>query len=160
MAGLIADYNIDMTEVKAPEFNAPADDIYEFELADVSIKEGSKKQPDASWIIFKYLLGDGPQTYSQLYGLPRDPANPTDKEIQTLGYYKQHLLSLGVAEENINTVSADELVGTRGTFELRTTKGRDGNSYQNIRNLKVAGGTEKAAAKAKPATVVDNPFAN
>lgn len=159
MASLLEEYNVDMTEVEEPKgYDRPADDIYEFTLADVYIQEGSKKQPEKRWIIFKYLLGDSGKPYSELFGLPDDPSNPTPKEVERLGYYKARLLSLGVSPEDMNTVGADELIGTTGTFELRTVKGKDGQEYQNIRNFKVAG-TEKKTAK-KPTTVPDNPFAN
>lgn len=162
--GLLDEYEIDMTQVETPEYNNnPADDIYEFTLGDVYIQEGSKKQPEKRWIIFKYLLGEDGTSYSELFGLPLDPSNPTPAEVTRLGFYKQRLAALGVAPEDMNTVTSDELVGTTGTLELRTTKGKDGNEYQNIRNFKVAGSEAKAApvaAKAKPATAVDNPFAN
>ena len=100
--------------------------------------------------------------FSELFELPVDPRNPTDKEVTRLGYYKQRLLSLGVAPEDVNTVTADELVGTRGTFELRTKQGRDGNEYQNIvpSTFKTHGVDGIAAPKKdKPATAVSNPFA-
>lgn len=161
--GLLDEYEIDMTQVETPEYNNnPADDIYEFTLGDVYIQEGSKKQPEKRWIIFKYLLGDDGISYSELFGLPLDPSNPTPAEVTRLGFYKQRLAALGVAPEDMNSVTSDELVGTTGTLELRTTKGKDGNEYQNIRNFKVAGGEAKAApvAAKKPATVPDNPFAN
>jgi hypothetical protein len=126
----------------------------------VYIQEGSKKQPEKRWIIFKYLLGEDGTTFSELFGLPTDPSNPTPAEVQRLGFYKQRLLSLGVAPEDVNGVSSDDLVGTTGTLELRTTKGKDGNEYQNIRNFKVSGSDAPAKpVAAKPATAVDNPFA-
>jgi hypothetical protein len=162
MAGLLEEYGIDVTNVEAPEYGGnPADDIYEFTLGDVYIQEGSKNHPDKSWVIFKYLIGDQGKDYSELFSLPKDPTNPTDQEANRLGYYKQRLVSLGVAPEDVNSVGREDLVGTRGTFELRTTKGKDGKEYQNIRNFKVAGGDGSlpAAPKAKPATAVSNPFA-
>lgn len=161
MAGLLEEYDIDLSNVETPEYGAPADDIYEFTLGDVYIQEGSKKNPAAKWVIFKYLLGDSGQVYQEWFGLPVDATNPTDNEMTKLGYYKNRLTSLGVAPEEINTVTADELRGTTGTFELRTIKGKDGNEYQNIRNFKTSGVADAPAAPAakKPATAVDNPFA-
>jgi len=162
MSGLIADYGIDLSNVSSPEFNEkPADDIYEFTLGDVFIQEGSKNHPEKSWVIFKYLLGDNGQEYSELFSLPQDATAPTAQEIQRLGFYKQRLVSLGVSPDAVNDVTADDLIGTRGTLELRTTLGKDKKEYQNIRNFKVAGGNEAPVAKvatAKPATAVDNPF--
>lgn len=167
MTSLIAEFNIDLTQVDEPTggFERPKDDIYEWELGNVSLKQGSKTNPNRSWIIFDYLLGETGMKFSELFELPVDPRNPTDKEVQRLGYYKQRLLSLGVAPENVNTVTADELVGTRGTFELRTKQGKDGNDYQNIvgSTFKTHGVDGIAAApKAAPAasTAPANPFAN
>jgi len=155
---LIGDYDIDLTAVEAPAYdNTLPDDIYKWQLGDVYIQDGSKKFPEKKWIVFKYLVGDTGKTFSELFQLPLDPHNPTDKEISRLGFYKQRLVSLGIAPENVNTVTADDIVGSTGTFELRTANG-----YQNIRNFKVDGsdGSLPAAPKAaKPATAVDNPFA-
>lgn len=164
MASLIADFGIDLSEVESPsgEFARPKDGLYPWELGNVSLKEGSKANPNRRWIIFDYLLGEGDGKFSELFELPVDPRNPTDKEVQRLGYYKQRLLSLGVAPEDVNTVGADDLVGSRGTFELRTKEGKDGNEYQNIvaSTFKTNGvdGTAQPKAQEKPATAVSNPF--
>jgi hypothetical protein len=159
MAGLIEEFNIDLSNVEAPEYGGPVDDIYEFTLGDVYLQEGSKNHPDKKWLIFKYLLGDSGQTFSELFSLPSNPSAPTEAEMQRLGFYKQRLTSLGVSPENVNTVERDDLVGARGTFELRTTKGRDGKEYQNIKNFKANLGGASAPAASKPATAVNNPFA-
>lgn len=158
MAGLIEEFDIDLTQIDAPEYGKPADDIYEFVLGDVHLQEGSKNHPDKKWIVFKYMLGDTGQSFSELFALPADASNPTSAEIQRLGFYKQRLVTLGVEPDAVNSVGADDLIGAAGTLELRTVKGKDGKEYQNIRNLKMAGAA-KAAPKAKPATAVDNPFA-
>jgi hypothetical protein len=161
MAGLISDFGIDLNEVEVKDYDSPSDDIYKFVLGDVRIQEGTQKKPNSKWVIFKYLLGDNGLSYSEWFSLPNDPVNPTDAELTKLSFYKKRILSLGVSAEDINDVTSDELVGTNGTLELRTTKGKDGNAYQNIYRLSVDGGNEAPAAKkaAKPATAVDNPFA-
>jgi len=165
MAGLIAEFGIDLDNVEVTEggYEKPKDDIYEWELGNVSLKQGSKANPNRSWIIFEYILGDTGMKFSELFELPVDASNPTDKEINRLGYYKQRLLSLGVSAEDVNTIGADDLIGTRGTFELRTKKGNDGKDYQNIvgSTFKAAGAGKAAASapKEKPATAVSNPFA-
>lgn len=165
MAGLIAEFGIDLDNVEVSEggYEKPKDDIYEWELGNVSLKQGSKANPNRSWIIFEYLLGDSGMKFSELFELPADASNPTEKEINRLGFYKQRLLSLGVAPEQVNTITADDLIGTRGTFELRTKKGNDGKDYQNIigSTFKAAGASapKAVASKEKPATAVSNPFA-
>jgi hypothetical protein len=165
MTGLLSEFNIDISDLDAPTsgYDRPKDDIYEWELGNVSLKQGSKTDPTRSWIIFDYILGDEGLKFSELFELPKDPRNPTDKEVTRLGYYKQRLLSLGVAPEDVNTVTADQLVGSRGTFELRTKPGKDGNEYQNIvgSTFKTHGvdGIAAPAKKEKAATAVSNPFA-
>lgn len=160
MAGLIEEFNIDLTNVEAPEYGKPADDIYEWTLGDVFLQEGSKNYPDKKWIVFKYLLGDTGRDFSELFALPEDAANPTSSEVQRLGFYKQRLVSLGVDPNDVNTVGADDLIGATGTFELRTTKANNGKEYQNIRSFKANLGKPAAkTAAAKPATAVSNPFA-
>lgn len=164
MSGLLAEFNIDISDVEIKDgFEKPKDDIYEWELGNVSLKQGSKTDATRSWIIFDYILGDEGLKFSELFELPKDPRNPTDKEVNRLGYYKQRLLSLGVAPEDVNTVTADQLIGSRGTFELRTKQGRDGNDYQNIvaSTFKTHGvdGIAKPTSKEKAATAVSNPFA-
>jgi hypothetical protein len=180
--GLLDDYGLDLSEVEAPSWDIE-DGTYEFVVGDIFVKEGSTNYPDKSWIIIEYLVGDSGKKTSELFQLPADAANPTDKELTTLGRYKARLISLGIAESEVNNVGAEELVGIEGVFTLRTTTGKDKKEYQNIRNLKVADAGEnsfrapaeeaeaeeapapkkapaarKAAAPAAP-TAVKNPFA-
>ena len=92
----------------------------------------SKNYPDRSWIIFNFLLGESGKSKDEWFQLPADVSNPTEKEIEKLGYYKARLISLGVPEDQVNSVGQDELVGLTGTFKLETKNG-----YQNIRNFKL-----------------------
>ena len=174
MDGLLAEYGLDLDEVEVPSFDIP-DGAHEFSIGDVFVKNGSKNSPDKSWIIIEYLVDDDGKRFSELYQLPVDATNKTEKEIKTLGRYKGRLLSLGIAESDVNTITREDLVGISGTFQLRTTKGTGGGEFQNIRNLRVndSGANEFQAsseapavpkasapkAAAKPATAVDNPFA-
>lgn len=166
--GLLDEFDIDMSGVEAPEsgYASLPDDIYEYTVGDVYLKEGSKKNPEQNFIVFKYLLGEDGKEYSEFFGLPLDVQRPSDNELKKLGFYKSRLLSLGVSPDAVNDVEASDLVGITGTFELRTTRSKNnGQEYQNIRNFKVSNATAPAnssVAKApvkKAATAVDNPFA-
>lgn len=132
--GILDDFEIDMTDIKeAGDWNVD-DGIYEFNLLDVFLKKGTDKHPDTVWVIFKYGLDDDGTEYQEWFTMPEDPQSPTVKEKQKLGFYKQRLLSLGVAPEDVNTVNSDDLIGTTGVLQLKTTKGKDGKDYQNVDN--------------------------
>jgi hypothetical protein len=49
---------LDSVDVPEGGYARPKDDIYEWELGNVSLKQGSKTDPSRSWIIFEYILGD------------------------------------------------------------------------------------------------------
>lgn len=176
--GLLDEYGLDVSDIEVPSWDIE-DGVYDFVVGDVFIKAGSTNRPDQSWIIIEYLVGEDGKRFSELYGLPEDASNPTESERKTLGRYKGRLLSLGISPEQVNSVGRDELVGIAGTFQLRTTAGKKGGTFQNIRNLRLAdtGSNEFAAkaatpaaaaapkakaapaAKTTPPTVKDNPFA-
>jgi hypothetical protein len=70
--GLLDDYGIDTSEVEAPSYELE-DGIYEFELGDVYVKQGSQNFPDRSWVIMEYLVGDEGKKQSELFELPKEP---------------------------------------------------------------------------------------
>lgn len=167
MAGLLEEYGINPSEYDAPSFDIE-DGTYEFTVGDLFIKAGSKKNPEKSWIILEYTLDNGKKT-SELWELPADMSNLTDAEQKRIGRYKQRLLSLGVADDQVDSANRDTVVGITGTFQLRTVNGAKGGTFQNVKNLRVddtgeneyAGNTEapaKAKATAKAPTAVNNPF--
>jgi hypothetical protein len=161
---LLADFGIDANEIDIPSTELE-DGVYEFEVGSVYVKEGSKAHPDRSWIIIEYIIGDTGLRKSELFELPQDPENMTDKETQRLGYYVSRLVDLGIPREEVNNVGDEDLVGLRGTLQLYSQAGKGANAgkmYQNIKNVKV-GKTPSAAAqpKSKEArqTAASNPFA-
>jgi hypothetical protein len=186
--GLLDDYGVDLTEVSAGASWDIDDGVYEFELGEVFVQSGTDKYPDRQWLVFEYLLGDEGKKKSEWFQIPEDANDMSAREEQALSFLKTRLLTLGVPEEQTSTVGRDELIGITGTLQLKTTKGKDGNDYQNIRNLRVAAPEgdnafepeekeevkEKPTAKAKAAprtakaapavkekaapTAVDNPF--
>lgn len=142
--GLLDDYGIDLDGVEAPNYDVP-DDIYEYTIGDVYIQVGTEKHPDKSWICISFLLGDAGKSKTEWFQLPEDASDPTPKELEKLGYYKQRLLDIGVDESAVNDVSRDDLVGLTGTLQV-LTKG----AWQNIKNVKATEGDEPAEAAAAP----------
>lgn len=163
--GLLDDFGIDTNDIEVPSFEIE-DGIYEFEIGDVFVKNGSQNFPDKSWIIVEYLLGDAGQKKSEMFELPSDPENMTDKERQKIGFYVARLLDLGVDRNEVNTVDRDDLIGLRGTLQVYSQSGKGANKgklYQNIKNVKVTSSSAPAAAATKApaarATSAANPFA-
>jgi hypothetical protein len=161
--GLLDEYGIDTSEAETPSYDME-DGIYEFTVGDVYVKQGSQKYPDRSWVIVEYLVGDDGKKQSELFELPADPENMTDRERQKLGYYVARLMDLGVAREAVNDVDREDLIGIRGTLQLYSSAGKGPNAgkmFQNIKNVK----TTKASAAPQPAqkaarqTAASNPFA-
>jgi hypothetical protein len=163
--GLLDDFGIDTSDIEAPSFEIE-DGIFEFEIGDVFVKNGSQNYPDRSWVIVEYILGDTGQKKSEMFELPADPDNITDKERQKLGFYVARLLDLGVERSEVNSVDREDLIGLRGTLQVYSSSGKGANKgkvFQNIKNVKVArdGVSAPATVKASvaPKTSASNPFA-
>jgi hypothetical protein len=161
--GLLDDYGIDTSEAETPSYEMQ-DGIYEFTVGDIYVKQGSQAYPDRSWVIIEYLVGDEGKKQSELFELPADPDNLTDRERQKLGYYVQRMLDLGVDRDEINDVDREDLIGARGTLQLYSTAGKGKNAgrmFQNIKNVKVAKASEapQPAQKKARQTAASNPFA-
>lgn len=59
-----------------------------------------------------------------------DPKNPTADESRALSFLKSHLMSLGVPAEQVNSVDADDLIGTEVYINVRSANG-----YTNVRRI-------------------------
>jgi len=161
--GMLDDYGIDTSEIEAPSYDLQ-DGIYEMTVGDVYVKQGSQAYPDRSWVIIEYLVGEEGKKKSELFELPADPENITDKERQKLGYYVARLLDLGVERAAVNDIDRDDLIGLRGSLQLYSNAGKGKNAgkmFQNIKNVKI---TETSAApqpaqKKARQTAASNPFA-
>jgi len=161
--GMLDDYGIDTSEIEAPSYDLE-DGIYEMTVGDVYVKQGSQAYPDRSWVIIEYLVGEEGKKKSELFELPADPENITDKERQKLGYYVARLLDLGVERAAVNDIDRDDLIGLRGSLQLYSNAGKGKNAgkmFQNIKNVKI---TETSAApqpaqKKARQTAASNPFA-
>jgi hypothetical protein len=161
--GLLDDYGIDTSEAETPSYEMQ-DGIYEFTVGDIYVKQGSQAYPDRSWVIIEYLVGDEGKKQSELFELPADPDNLTDRERQKLGYYVQRMMDLGVAREAVNDIDREDLIGVGGTLQLYSTAGKGKNAgrmFQNIKNVKVAKASEATQPAQKKArqTAASNPFA-
>ena len=161
--GLLDEYGIDTSEVETPSYELE-DGIYEYEVGDVYVKQGSQAFPDRSWVIVEYLIGDEGKKQSELFELPQDPENMTDRERQKLGYYVARLMDLGVDRAAVNDVDRDDLIGLRGTLQLYSSAGKGKNAgrmFQNIKNVKIAKASEapQPAQKKTRQTAASNPFA-
>ena len=161
--GLLDDYGIDTSEAETPSYEMQ-DGIYEFTVGDIYVKQGSQAYPDRSWVIIEYLVGDEGKKQSELFELPADPDNLTDRERQKLGYYVQRMMYLGVAREAVKDVDREDLIGVGGTLQLYSTAGKGKNAgrmFQNIKNVKVAKASEapQPAQKKARQTAASNPFA-
>lgn len=160
---LLSEFGIDATEIEAPSYDLE-DGIYDFEVGNVYVKNGSQAHPDRSWIIVEYLVGDNGVKKSELFELPKDPQNMTDREIQRLGYYVSRLMDLGVPREKVNDVDGEDLIGIRGTLTLYSQSGKGANAgklYQNIKNVRTEQASAASQSQPKMArkTAASNPFA-
>jgi hypothetical protein len=161
--GLLDEYGIDTSEAETPSYDME-DGIYEFTVGDVYVKQGSQKYPDRAWVIIEYLVGDEGKKQSELFELPEDPENLTDRERQKLGYYVARLMDLGVDRAAVNDVDREDLIGLRGTLQLYSQAGKGANAgkmFQNIKNVKVtkASSAPQPAEKKTRQTAASNPFA-
>lgn len=145
--GLLEDYAPDLEQIEVPSWEVP-DGNYPFVVGSAAIVVGTRKEPDAVNFVFKFLLGEAGKPKDEWFRLPENPSAPTDKEKEKLGYLKVRLLSLGIPENQHNTVTEDDLVGIEGNLSLLTKNG-----YQNIRSLTLEDDGENAFQK--PAAPVE-----
>jgi len=162
--GILDDYNVDLEEFETSTFDVP-DGVYDFAVGEVATQDGSQAHPDQPMIFIHYLLTseDGKNyTKREYYNIPKDSDNPTDGEKVAMGRFKSRLLSLGFDEDEVNSVEPSDVEGITGTLQLVTTKGKNGGTYQNVRNLRVdEDGDEPAPVPApkttRRAAAVDKP---
>lgn len=103
--------------------NMIPDDSYKAFLTDVK-KGPTQKDPNKFGVTFKYRISEG--AYEGREVTEWKSANKTDDE-RTKGYLKQRLLNLGVPEDRLGTVDADDLIGK----EVRITTKKRG-EYTNV----------------------------
>ena len=143
-----------VSNATAPSYSNPKPDNYYFEVTGAELQVGNKKDASALALIIKYALTNSDEktiTYNEYNAVPNptDPRNPTEREAQQAGFLKARLLSLGIAEDKINTFEADDLIGVEGSLRVVAAKNPD---YVTLRDVKVKGSTAKAAPAAPAAT--------
>lgn len=149
--GLLDDYGLNMDEIETNSFDVP-DNIYNFTLADIDVFEKDGRES----IRFHYdLLDDNEKSFktTEWFNLPEDSANLTEANKVALSRLKSRVLSLGVPEADANKVSNDDLVGAYGTLQLVSSKGKNGKTYQNVRNLRVDPEWQAAEPEPEPEPV-------
>jgi len=134
--------DLDMNKVANDPWTVE-DGTYKMILKEVTA--GLTNKGDKRGVTFKWeiLESDNPQMMGRNYTewleipTPDDPDNMTDGESRKASRAKSRFLSLGVPEQQVNTVTTGELVGIEAIIRLATTN-KNGVDYQNIRDLKLA----------------------
>lgn len=105
---------------------------------------GPTKKGDKKGMTFTYTIDESEDTAMMGRKIvewleiptPADPQNLTSEEQTKASRLKARLLSLGVPQERINYVTTGDLLGTSCVIRLVTTE-KNGNSYQNVRELRL-----------------------
>jgi len=170
--GFLDDFGMNFDDVKEAGFDVP-DGFYTFVTSGGRIQDGTSTDPDAVKFVIDYNLFDENdeavgQTGEWFTIAERDENGEpvvTPKAKQSLGYLKTALINLGFKGGDLNGVDLDDLEGIRGTLQLKTTPGKKGGAFQNVRNVKLATPEAAKAAPARrapatqPTTAKKNPFA-
>lgn len=123
----------------APEPGAIPDNTYEAFVFDVSpVKPTKGGDKDGITITYKINGGDyDGEVVREWKQVPRVAAGsePTHEQNKQFGYIKQRLSDLGVPAERLNSVDANDLIGTK---VLITTKANNG--YVNINRVSLDSG--------------------
>lgn len=127
--GLFDTLGVNMSEIQASGFTNPPDDYYEFEIAESTIRNGTKKEPNATKFVVEYSLGEAGTT-SEWWTVAED-GEVTEKARKSLGFLKSRLADLGVDADTFDP-EEDDLAGITGSLQLVTRNG-----FQNVRNVTV-----------------------
>lgn len=151
--GIFNDYDIDIDSVKENNFDVE-DGVYHFEVAEAEVLDGTQNKPDDTFFIIDYQLedenGDAAGQKRAWYTLAQD-GEITKRAQQSLSFLKSDLMKLGLKGAQLADFDGSEIVGKRGTLQLKTTPGKNGKGeFQNIRNIRLDESDEEEAP-AKPA---------
>jgi hypothetical protein len=153
--GLFA--GLDMNTVPSDPFNVPPD-AYECTVSDVRIETTKGTTPNTG-MVFEYTVRTGDHAGKKIKDWKTFPqiapgTKPTPEELGQLSWIKSRMLSLGVPEEKINSVTPDFFKG----IDVIVTTVKNGD-YVNVKTVKLD--TAPVASGFKPtATPVGhvNPF--
>jgi len=139
--GLFDDFDINEEDVKTSSFDI-ADGVYRFEISDAERRDGSTNKPDNTYFVISFQLedenGDSAGEKQSWHTLAVD--GDAEHRIAKIGWstLKGLLLSLGIKGSELQDFEGPEIVGVRGTLQLKTgAKKGNKDPYQNIRNIHV-----------------------
>lgn len=126
---LFGELDVDIAAADDNPFEVPAG-IYSGFVSDVEVKESQKGNQG---LMITYTVGPDDAEYAgRTIGEWKNLPVPGDaKAAQAASFLKLRLLSLGVPEDKINSIEADDLIGTAVVFTV--ADGKDG--YKNIRKV-------------------------
>lgn len=174
--GFLDDYDVDLDDFEASAgFDVP-DGYYDFTINAAELRKGTSNEPDAVNIVLTYGLENAEgSTFSttQWFRVPADRDHMTRRGDISMREWKALLLSANI--KDMQGAGPEDLEGLSGTLRLVTTVSKkNGNEYQNIRNVQFdksgdsapkklaptkAKSAAKPAEKAAPAAKKSNPFA-
>lgn len=127
--GLFESLGVKAEDLPEAGFSEPKDGFHNFEITEVSTRNGSKNNPNTTFIVIAYDL-DEAGNKQEWYGIAVDG----EADLKGLSRLARRLRDLG---EDPDTFEPDDetLVGVTGSFELVTTTANNGKKYQNIRNI-------------------------
>lgn len=136
--GFLNDLGINWNDV--PTDNSPSDGTHRCFVTKSEIR--TKKDQTKSWV-FTYRVADGEseqgRTKDEWRPLPNTNGGHflTEKDETNARWLKQRLISLGVPEDRVGSVSPGDILGTEVYVTLKTTSNSQG-TFQNVTNVKLA----------------------
>lgn len=152
--------DLDMDKVAADPWSVE-DGTYEMTVEECTA--GPTNKGDKRGILWKWNVdaSENPQMVGRKFTewleipTPADPNNLTAEEQQKASRVKARMLSLGVPEARINTVSTGEMTGVSAIVRIATTS-KNGTDFQNIRDIKLKGAEAPASAAGNPFAALAN----
>jgi len=138
-SGFLNDLGVNWGDV--PTTNDPADGTHRCFVTKSEIR--TRRSDQSKHWVFTYKVADGePQsgcTKDEWRAIPitRDGRFVSDKDEQAARWLKQRLLSLGVPEDRVGTVTPADVQGTEVYITLKTTTNSKG-TFQNVTNVTLA----------------------
>lgn len=120
--------------------------VYEGTISAVTKKESNDKTKKGLVITYTVTDEESPMIGRKIdewknLPQPADPHNMTPEEERDVSFLKMRLKSLGVAEEDMNTVEPEDLIGTDVVFTVKK-KGE----YTNVVKVELPSGSSDTAS--------------
>lgn len=148
--GFLNDLGVNWDEVSTD--NSPVDGTHRCFVVKSEVR--TKKDGSKSWV-FSYKVAEGePQAgkvKDEWRPIPnvRDGKFVTEKDATNASWLKQRLISLGVPESRVGTVTPADVQGTEVYITLKTTTNNSG-TFQNVTNVKLASEVPTGALGSNP----------